>query len=102
MRDPVGSVLTAIGGMDSFLFVFLATIVGLSILVPMTLAIARAFGLYTIVHERRCHVYVLFGKVVGIIDEPGLHILPPSSSTGSATATSSTCGSTRNTCAASP
>ena len=30
----------------------------------------------TIVDERTCHVYVLFGKVVGMIDEPGLHILP--------------------------
>ncbi len=32
-------------------------------------------GLYTIVEERRCHVYVLFGKVVATIDEPGLHFL---------------------------
>ena len=25
--------------------------------------------------ERTCYVYVLFGKVVAVIDEPGLHIL---------------------------
>ncbi len=25
------------------------------------------------VEERKCHVYVLFGKVVTTIDEPGLH-----------------------------
>ena len=32
-------------------------------------------GLYTIVEERQCKVYVLFGKVVAVIDEPGLHLL---------------------------
>ncbi len=36
----------------------------------------QLFGLYTIVEERECKVYVLFGKVLGSIDEPGLHILP--------------------------
>ncbi len=35
----------------------------------------RMFGLYAIVKEGTCHVYVLFGKVVGVLDEPGLHIL---------------------------
>jgi regulator of protease activity HflC (stomatin/prohibitin superfamily) len=38
--------------------------------------IARFFGLYTTVNEGYCRVYVLFGKVIGILDEPGLHILP--------------------------
>jgi regulator of protease activity HflC (stomatin/prohibitin superfamily) len=46
------------------------------ILVPLFLFLVRVVGLYTIVEERTCHVYVLFGKVVGTIDEPGLHILP--------------------------
>jgi regulator of protease activity HflC (stomatin/prohibitin superfamily) len=45
------------------------------ILVPLILGIARFFGIYQIVYERRCHVYLLFGKVIGIIDEPGLHFL---------------------------
>ncbi len=35
----------------------------------------RMFGLYTIVDEGTCHVYVLFGKVIGVLQEPGLHIL---------------------------
>ncbi len=39
-------------------------------------AFARLFGLYAIVQERTCRVYVLFGKVIGILHEPGLHILP--------------------------
>ncbi len=45
------------------------------ILVPLLLALLRMFGLYTVVEEGTCHVYVLFGKVVAIINEPGLHIL---------------------------
>ena len=36
----------------------------------------RLFGLFTTVKERECKVYVLFGKVLGVLDEPGLHILP--------------------------
>jgi regulator of protease activity HflC (stomatin/prohibitin superfamily) len=32
-------------------------------------------GCTPIVEERTCNVYVLFGKVVAVLDEPGLHIL---------------------------
>jgi regulator of protease activity HflC (stomatin/prohibitin superfamily) len=42
----------------------------------VVLALFRLFGLFTIVQERTCRVYVLFGKVIGTLDEPGLHILP--------------------------
>jgi regulator of protease activity HflC (stomatin/prohibitin superfamily) len=45
------------------------------VIVPALLALAQMFGIYAIVEERTCHVYVLFGKVVTIIDEPGLHLL---------------------------
>lgn len=51
------------------------TFVACFILVPMALGIARLFGLYDVVQERRCHVYMLFGKVIGIIDQPGLYFL---------------------------
>jgi regulator of protease activity HflC (stomatin/prohibitin superfamily) len=44
--------------------------------VPIFLWFLRFLGLFTIVQERNCHVYVLFGNVVGVIDEPGLHFLP--------------------------
>jgi len=54
------------------LFTFLALLIG----VPVCLTLARIFGLYTIVNERTCRVYVLFGKVIAKLDEPGLHILP--------------------------
>ena len=52
-----------------------ASFVGFLIAVPVLLALARMFGLYAIVQERQCKVYVLFGKVVLVLDEPGLHFL---------------------------
>jgi regulator of protease activity HflC (stomatin/prohibitin superfamily) len=52
----------------SFLFFFIG--------VPIILAVARIFGLFASVEERSCRVYVLFGKVLGILNEPGLHFLP--------------------------
>ena len=45
------------------------------IVIPLFFALVRMFGLYVIVQERRCLVYMLFGKVIAIIDEPGLHLL---------------------------
>lgn len=53
----------------------LATFMALVIGVPIARGIVRLFGFYDVVEERRCHVYVLFGKVLGAIDEPGLHLL---------------------------
>ena len=44
--------------------------------VPILGFLVRVAGLYTIVEEGRCHVYVLFGKVIAILNEPGLYILP--------------------------
>ncbi len=58
--------------MESAAFTFLVLMIG----VPVALFFARVFGLYAIVNERTCRVYMLFGKVVKVIDEPGLHILP--------------------------
>ncbi len=45
------------------------------VLVPLFFAVVRMFGFYTIVEERQCKVYMLFGKVVAVIDQPGLHLL---------------------------
>ena len=42
---------------------------------PIFLALCRFFGVYVIVRERQSLVYVLFGNVVGQIEEPGLHLL---------------------------
>jgi regulator of protease activity HflC (stomatin/prohibitin superfamily) len=42
---------------------------------PIIAAACRAFGFYTVVQERQCKVYMLFGKVALVLDEPGLHLL---------------------------
>jgi regulator of protease activity HflC (stomatin/prohibitin superfamily) len=42
----------------------------------LLLGLARFFGIYAVVKERTCRVYMLFGKVLGVLDEPGLHFLP--------------------------
>ncbi len=44
---------------------------------PILLGLIRRAGIYTTVEEGRCHVYVLFGKVLTTITEPGLHFLLP-------------------------
>jgi regulator of protease activity HflC (stomatin/prohibitin superfamily) len=59
----------------NFVIAFVVTVVACGILVPIILGLAKMFGLYDIVQERRCHVYVLFGNVVGTIDQPGIHFL---------------------------
>ena len=59
----------------NFLIASVATFIGCFILVPILFGGARILGLYTIVQERRCQVYVLFGKVELILDEPGLHFI---------------------------
>jgi regulator of protease activity HflC (stomatin/prohibitin superfamily) len=54
------------------LFVFILAFIA----EPFVLFFTRMFGLYTTVQERTCKVYVLFGKVIGIINEPGFYFLP--------------------------
>lgn len=50
--------------------------IGLFLIEALLRGLARFFGLFATVQEGTCRVYVLFGKVIGIIDQPGLHILP--------------------------
>lgn len=52
-----------------------ATFFGCLIGLPVLLALLRAFGAYAIVRENQWRVYVLFGKVIGVLEEPGLHFL---------------------------
>lgn len=40
---------------------------------PLFFFFLRAFGLYAVVEECQSQVFILFGKVVGVLDEPGLH-----------------------------
>lgn len=58
------------------LYVALTVFFGLLVGIPVLCGIARLFGIYTTIEERTCHVYVLFGKVAGVLDEPGLQFLP--------------------------
>jgi regulator of protease activity HflC (stomatin/prohibitin superfamily) len=50
--------------------------IGMWFVVPLALFFVRLAGLYAIVEEGTCHVYILFGRVAGILREPGLQILP--------------------------
>ncbi len=42
---------------------------------PILMWMIRMFGVYAVVPERRCFVYLLFGKVIGILNEPGIYFL---------------------------
>ena len=41
--------------------------------IPVALGLAQFLGLYTIVGECESQVFTLFGKVIGTLEEPGLH-----------------------------
>lgn len=56
-------------------FVFVLSLVVISIGVPIAFGILRLLGVYVIVKERQALVYVLFGNVVGILSDPGIHFL---------------------------
>ena len=61
--------------MTEYAISMLITFFGLFILGPFVRGLLQLLGVYTIVQERQCRVYLLFGKVLDVIDEPGLHIL---------------------------
>ncbi len=63
-------------GITTFLIAALAAFVAPFVAEPLLLALSRIFGIYVIVRERTCRVYMLFGRVVGVLDEPGIHFLP--------------------------
>ena len=58
-----------------FLIAVGITFMGLFIVVPIIFGIMRAFGFYAIVEEGTTHVYVLFGKVLAVLDQPGFYFL---------------------------
>jgi len=62
--------------MEQFFAGFMLTFIGCFLVLPMFLWMLRFFGIYTIVYEGRCHVYLLFGQVLGVLKEPGLYFLP--------------------------
>jgi len=66
MSEAITSMLTAA----------LIAFVGAFIAEPVLLALCRLLGLFAVVRERTCRVYMLFGKVIAILDQPGLYFLP--------------------------
>lgn len=62
--------------MEPFVAGFIFTFVGCFLLLPFLLWLARFFGIYAIVHEGNCHVYLLFGQVLGVLKNPGFYFLP--------------------------
>jgi regulator of protease activity HflC (stomatin/prohibitin superfamily) len=66
------SILEALGttiglAIGSFVFFFIAE--------PIVRLFMRILGFYAVVEEGTSHVYVLFGKVVAVFNEPGLKLL---------------------------
>ncbi|HEX4342264.1 MAG TPA: SPFH domain-containing protein [Verrucomicrobiae bacterium] len=58
-----------------FLETAVISFVGFLIFIPVMMGMAQLFGIYTIVMEGRCKVYMLFGKVITVINQPGIHFL---------------------------
>jgi regulator of protease activity HflC (stomatin/prohibitin superfamily) len=49
---------------------------GMWFVMPISLWFLRHLGFYTTVEEGTCQVYILFGRVIGTLTEPGLYFLP--------------------------
>jgi regulator of protease activity HflC (stomatin/prohibitin superfamily) len=59
----------------TFILVLFGTFLFFLILEPIIRGIFRLFGFYDVVEEGKAHVYMLFGKVALVVDEPGLQLL---------------------------
>lgn len=62
--------------MEDLIQGFLIAFLGSFFLIPLFFWFIRFLGLYAIVNEGECHVYVLFGQVLAVLKEPGLYFLP--------------------------
>lgn len=62
-------------GIAGFILAAGFTFFGFLIGEPIFRWLLRVLGVYAVVEEGTCHVYVLFGKVVSVIREPGLNLL---------------------------
>lgn len=54
---------------------FIIGVVGTGAIGKLIFHLATHLGLYIIIREGECKVFVLFGKVIRTLDEPGLHLL---------------------------
>ena len=66
-----------IADFGQFFKVGVITFFAMFLIAPVFFGLVRAFGVYAVVEERTARVYVLFGKVIGVLSEPGLHLLLP-------------------------
>lgn len=57
------------------MILFFTIFIGLFVTEKIFLAFLRFIGLYVIVKEKQTLVYTFFGKVIGEIDQPGIHCL---------------------------
>jgi len=57
------------------IILFVVIFLGLFLMERFFLGFFKLIGLYVIVKEKETFVYTFFGKVIGEIDEPGLHCL---------------------------
>ena len=58
-----------------FIIAFVCTFVFCWIMLPLSQVALAAISFYTVILEGRCKVYMLFGRVLGVISEAGLHFL---------------------------
>jgi len=61
-------------GLKIFLLIAMGFVIALAA-VPVFRGLFKFLGVYAVVREREAVVYVLFGSVVGVLNEPGLHFL---------------------------
>jgi regulator of protease activity HflC (stomatin/prohibitin superfamily) len=64
-----------IEGASSFLVAAVVTFFVCLLGEPILKWLMRLIGFYAIVDEGTCHVYVLFGRVIAVLREPGLYFL---------------------------
>ena len=67
---------TLVGFFAQFVVGAIVTFIAMWFVMPIVLLLLRLLGIYTIVREGTCQVFILFGKVIGTLSEPGLHWLP--------------------------
>jgi len=60
----------------TFLVTIIVTFFACLTFVPLLLTLSRFVCLFAVVQECEAHIFLLFGKVVSVIDQPGLHFLP--------------------------
>jgi regulator of protease activity HflC (stomatin/prohibitin superfamily) len=60
----------------TFLITTIITFFACLVFVPVLLWLTRFFCLFATVQECEAQVFLLFGRVAGVLDEPGLHFLP--------------------------